>query len=238
MSYLTGLASASFFPLPTVSYKVPQYTTMVNETVEEHMTKYVVEYKEDGNTTVIKNTAVLDFSMYKRWIMLNGAEKPDSVYLVLNYRVKEKYREQMGGGAAEKVAGLWIPVLKPVYGNKLNILELVGLDTLAKFDIAKVLTIPVAVGEAKKGKDGENSLVAWRVKLGVKKYGFLNVPGIPVEFQAQELSSVIVTDILKFTTGHDIPISFSLNPFSGHMYATVPGFPLKIPYLDKDWEYG
>ena len=239
MSYLTGLASAAVFPLPTVSYKVPQYTNMANETVEEHQTKYVVDYTENGSTTVIKNTAVLDFSMYKRWFMPNvpEEERPESVYLVLCYRVKEEYRDRLGNKAAEKVAGLWIPVIKPLYGNKLNILNLVGLDTLAKFDFAKLLTIPVAVGEAKKGKDGENPLVAWRVKFGVKKYGFLTVPGIPVEFQAQELSSVIVTDLLKFATGYDIPLSFSLNPFSGDKYFTVPGFPMKLPAINKDWEY-
>ena len=235
--YLKDLAKAALFPEPSVSYTVPEYTTIVGDHVDGHKTKYRVTYEEEGNTTTITNTAVLDFSIYKRWIMLGDAEEPDSVFLCLNYRLDDKYREYAGGGAAEKFIGMWIPVINPVGGNKLNILSLAGLDILAKLDVLNKVSIPIAIGEAKKGKDGENPLVAWRVKFTVKKYGWLGIPGLPVEFQAQELSSTIVTDLLKFLTGLDIPISFSLNPFSGDKYITVPGFPICIPYLDKEWEY-
>ena len=235
MSYLKSVAKSAIFPRPSVSYKVPEYTNLAGKHVDEHKTKYLVEYEENGSTTTIKNTAILDFAIYKRWLMLGTAEAPDSVYICLNYRLDDDYRQY--AGAFEKFVGMWLPVFNPVDGNMINLFEIAGMDTLAKLDVLNKVSIPIAIGKAKKAKDNENPLTAWRVKFTVKKYGWLGIDGLPVEFQAQELSSTIVTDVLKFVTGVDIPISFSINPFSGDMYVTVPGFPLNIPGLDKDWEY-
>ncbi|MDO5139124.1 MAG: Cna B-type domain-containing protein, partial [Oscillospiraceae bacterium] len=240
LTYLKTFGKDAFFPEPTVVYDVDEYTTAVGERVSAHKTKYQVSYKTEGNTTTITNLAVLNTTMYKRWLMLGDAKTPDSVFLVLCYRPQEKYREYFGGKVAERYAGLWLPLINPLSGNKVNLLSLIGADTLAKFDIFNFISIPVAVGEAKAPGEYENPLVAWRVKFTIKKYGWLPLkvipPGIPVELQGAELSSVILTDIVKYLTGFDIPISFSFNPFSGDKYITVPGKAYQIPIIDRDWE--
>ena len=231
VDYIKGMAGSALFPEPYVTYKVPAYNTIVGEHVDEHETKYRVTYKMDGTEMTITNTAVWDTAVYKRWIMLGDAKTPDSVYLVLLSRVKKEYVEYFGLPANYN---LWLPIFNPISGNKINLLRLAGLDILAELDYKNTLSIPLTIGEAKPSKD--NPLTGWRVKFCVKKYGWMGIPGVPIDLQGQELSSAIVTDVLKFVTGLDIPISFSLNPFSGDKYITVPGRMLHIPLLDKDWE--
>ena len=247
MNYAKRFGKEAFFPIPSVTFKVKEYDTSVGEHVEAHTTKYMVEYdtSDDGKTTTIKNTAIMDITMYKRWIMFKGAKEPDYVYLALCYRPQEKYRELVAGTAAEDVVGLWIPVFNPVNGYKVNIMSLLGgiiggtagkvLDWIAKVDVANLLSFPFAVGKVSKREKLGNPLNAWRVSFQVRKYGFVGVPGVPVEYQSMELTSVIVTDVIKFLTGFDCPISFSLNA-SGDKYISVPSKPRQIPLLDKDWE--
>ncbi|MDO5132074.1 MAG: Cna B-type domain-containing protein [Eubacteriales bacterium] len=247
MEYLKRFAKSAIFPEPSVTYKVNEYTTAVGEHVDEHRTKYMVEYdtSDDGLTTTIKNTAMMDMTMYKRWIMLGDAEEPEYVYLALCYRVDERYRQYIGGGAAEKFVGLWLPVINPLGGHKINIINLVGgltggtagevLEWISKLDVANMLSVPLAVGKATQREELGNPLTAWRVIFQVKKYGWLGIDGIPVEYQAMELSSGVITDVVKFLTGFDLPVSLSVN-LSGDMYVSVAGKLLQIPGLDQDWE--
>ena len=50
----------------------------------------------------------MDMALYKRWFLFGDEEEPDEVWLVLQYRVKEEYRNLVGG--AENFTGLWLPV--------------------------------------------------------------------------------------------------------------------------------
>ena len=248
LSYFTRIGLASALPQPTVTYHVDAYTTPVGEQVEAHETKYQVGYEEEGDLTTITNTAIMDMAIYKRWFMFGDAEVPDEVWLMLGYRVKEQYRELAAG--MENIAGMWLPVWKPLSGDVASVFNAIAsitgqdwleyADYLVSFDVSYFANLKFAIARVKK-PDGlfglpTNPLTDWRAKFRVKKYGWLAIPGVPVEFQAQELSSAIVTDVLKLLTGLDIPISFSLNPFSGQMYLTVPGKLYQIPLLDKDWE--
>lgn len=235
ISFLRTLAKDALFPVPTVVYKVPAYTTSVGERVKEHETKYAVTYTTDGNATTIKNTAIMDIAAYKRWIGFKDADnndpndtrpkKPDSVYLLVQSRVKEKYR-QLAGPEAEQFVGTYTPVLRPVYGSTIGLVGLItGLDIVDKLDLHGYLSIPLACGKAKPST--LNPLVSWRVRFGVKKYGEL---GLPLEFEAGEVTSEVLKSAIKLVTGLDVPISFSL---TGGGYVTIPG---KAFNLFKDYE--
>ena len=249
-SYLRRLARKAIFPVPSVTYKVEEYTTGLGDTVKEHKTKYKVTYEtsEDGLTTTITNTAMMDMNIYKRWAMLNGAERPKSVFLVLCCRPLEKYRDSLAAlGIPKRISGLWIPVFFPLSGSMVSIPDILGrlvgggvgtvLEWIAKLDIHNRLSIPVTIGEAKEREKYGNPLTAWWVEFQVKKYGYLFVYGIPVEYQAQELSSLIVTNAIELLTGYNCPVSFSINPFGGEpCYVSIPSKPRQFPLMDKDWE--
>ncbi|MBR0514919.1 MAG: Cna B-type domain-containing protein [Clostridia bacterium] len=237
---------------PTVVYPVEEYTSVTGETVEKHNTKYRVEYKTEEGTetrqddkivktirTTISNTAILEMSLYKRWLMFGDAEKPEEVYLALCYRVKEDYRDAIPdpSGMVEKFGGTWIPVLKPLEGKKINILEALGLDILSQFDISSLADVPFAITKVEAPKEDDNPLTAWNAKFVVKKYDYLGIEGIPVEFEAAEFSSVILQDAVKLATGFDLPISTSIiDFFKGKPYITVPGKMYCLPVIDNDWE--
>lgn len=123
--YLKKLAKSAFFPSPEVSYKVKAYDTLYGEHFDDHTTRYHVEYdvSEDGKTTQITNTAILSFSMHKIWLMLGDAEAPKSVLLALLYRPSKAFREHTG--MPEETA-IWIPVINPLDGNKINIVGLLA----------------------------------------------------------------------------------------------------------------
>ena len=242
--YVKGLAKSAFFPSSEVSYKVKAFDTMYGEHFDDHTTRYLVSYdvSDEGKTTKITNTAILSFSMHKIWVMLGESEPPDSVYLTLLYRPSKAFREHVG---MPESSALWIPVINPLDGNKINIIGLLGdlapagvstiLETVAKLDIANKLSIPIAVGKAKERKGLENPLNAWRVRFLVKKYGYVGMPGIPVEFTTAELTSVVLKNVVKYLTGFDIPASLSLN-LSGP-YVSAWGTPFQLSVLDKEWEY-
>ena len=252
MDFLKSFGKKVAFVAPAVVYPVEEYTNLAGKKVEKHNTKYSVAYKTEETfeaqdnelrktvTTTITNTAMLEMTMYKRWLMFGDAEKPDSVLLALCYRVHPDYVDLIPGGSetAGRFAQMWIPVYKPLGGNKINILKTLGLDTLAKFDLLNLASFPVAVAKVEKPEESyKNPLTAWRAKFTVKKYGFLGIDGIPVEFQAAELSSVILQDVVKAVTGFDLPVSTSIiDFFKGKPYITVPGKMYEIPYLDKNWE--
>ena len=244
-AYGKRMAKSAGLPTGTVEFDVPEYTTSVGERVPAHKTRYQVEYKEEDNETVITDTAVMDMALYKRWFLFGDEEEPDEVWLVLQYRVKEEYRNLVGG--AENFTGLWLPVWKPLDGDVSSIFSAAGsitgieildyVDLLIAFDVPGLDNLKFAIAKVVKPEDYNfNKLVEWRARFRVKKYNWMGIDGIPVEYQAAELSSAVLTDVLKYLTGVDIPISFSLNPFSGQKYLTVPGKLLQVKPFDKDWE--
>ncbi|MBR1711050.1 MAG: Cna B-type domain-containing protein [Clostridia bacterium] len=239
---LKGYAKESLFPVPVVTFKVPAYTNLAGERVEEHETRYQVKYEEEEgderesprrSTVTITDTAFLSINIYKRWIDLADPKYdkiPDTVYIALLSRPQKAYLEHLPA-TVQRYAGLWLPVLKPLSGDNINLLSLVGLDALEKLDVFGLLKIPIAVAKVTKPKSGSNPLLAWRCGFVVKKYGALGIDGVPVDFEGAEVTSVVIQDLIKFLTGIDFPVSFSLQGF-----ITVPGKAYQIPYLDKDWE--
>ena len=129
-------------PEPTVVYKV-------SDANGSHNTKYYVKYDTQGNCTTITNIAVLDISIYKRWLMFGDAKKPKSVYLMLLWRDKD---------ADNGVP--YIPVMDVLYGDALTPLDLAGdsvkslkealktVKTLTGYDIESKLSFGAAIGLA------------------------------------------------------------------------------------------
>ena len=241
-AFLGQYAIEALYPQPTVTLKVPEYTNVAGERVEEHDTWYWVDYHKeteedkDGHLRNIKmtitNTAALSINIYKRWVYLGDEEPPDHVYIALLSRPKEAYIDMLPEGM-KRIAKMWMPVLKPLYGDNIHLLTLLGLDEFAKFDFLGLLKIPVAVAKVTKPpKDAVNPLIQWRARFQVKKYGYLAVPGIPVEFEGAEVTSVILQNLINVLTGINFPVSFS--PAGG--FLTVPGKAYQIPGLDKEWE--
>ena len=225
-AYLERLGKKDKAPLPYVTYEVPAYTSSVGERIDEHETKYIVEYSEEEDTTTIRNTAVLDISAYKRWINLTDEETPDSVWLILQSRVKEEYLS-LTGEAGDRIP--YTPVMNPLYGDKTSIKdiinELVPLagDILGLLDPTGLMDTSFAAGEAKKDS---NLLKSYKLSFGVKKYSALK---LPLDFEAGEITSEIIKMAIKVLTGIDCPVSFDLSD----MYVSVPG---KAYNIFRDWE--
>ncbi len=207
----------------TVAYTVPEYQTLNGKTEPEHKTKYMVEYKMEGDKATITNTAVLDTNIYKRWINFEEGEKPDGVYLTLMGRVREEYRE-MVPPELKNLAGTYLPVFNPLT-NGSSLLNLVGIHLPDGLDGA-IPGMSLAIARA---TDDSNPLKAWHVGFRIKKYSMF---GVPMEYEGAELSSGILKSLIKALTGLDFPISISLP--GG--YVSVPGKAICIPILDKDWE--
>ena len=145
----------------------------------------------------------------------------------------------------KKFLGLWLPVWKPLNGDVASIFTALSsitdvewlkyLGYLITFDILGAGNLSFAIARLQKPTESpRNPLMDWRARFQTKKYGWFLIPGMPVEFQAEKLSSAVITDVLKYLTGLDIPISLIINPDG--LYITVPGKSIQIPYLDKDWE--
>lgn len=208
-------------PEPTVVYKV-------SDANGSHNTKYYVKYDTQGNCTTITNIAVLDISIYKRWLMFGDAKKPKSVYLMLLWRDKD---------ADNGVP--YIPVMDVLYGDALTPLDLAGdsvkslkealktVKTLTGYDIESKLSFGAAIGLAKK-KD--NILISYRVKFGVRKYSIL---GKERAYLGAELVTGLMGDAALVITGYELP--GMIQPFEPR-YVSVFGKAYKIPVLDEDWE--
>ena len=240
-AFLMVYAGESLFPHPSVTYKVPEYTNLAGQVVKEHDTYYWVEYEEeegdeDQNPREVKmtitNTAALSVNIYKRWINLGKKEDlPDYVFIALLSRPQKEYL-QLLPATVQRFASMWLPVFRPLSGDSVNVLSLVGLDSLAGLDILGLLDLPIAVAKVNKpSEDSVNPLIQWRAHFLIKKYGFLGFPGIPIELEGAELSSVVLQNLIKFLTGLDIPVSIGLQGF-----VTVTGKAYQIPVLDKEWE--
>ena len=141
----------------------------------------------------------------------------------------------------KKILGLWLPVWKPLNGDVASIFTALSsitdvewlkyLDYLITFDILGAGNLSFAIARLQKPTESpRNPLMDWRARFQTKKYGWFLIPGMPVEFQAEELSSAVITDVLKYLTGLDIPISLIINPDG--LYITAPGKSIQIPYLD------
>ena len=206
---------------PTVTYKT-----------KDGETKYYATYKTEGNKTTITNTAVLDVSIWKRWLMFGDAKKPDSVLLMLFGRAKSADGEQ---------SAPYLPVYDALYGDKKNavgLAEMIGIkDTLLKIPgvtedkVNDYLKVGLALQKVKADEESPNSLLkGWNAHFGVRKYD-------QTGHEREYLGAEMVTGLMKIgadtLTGKDFPVMLQPIP---PMYFTVFGKAYKIPVIDKDYE--
>ena len=218
-----------------VTFKVKEKTSVTGDQEDAHETKYKVKYsKKDGEegegaTYFIGNQAILEIDVVKRWLMLGDADdedKPDSVWLVLLFKLDEDMVEKAGdiGSAANvDVSGLTdieIPVFN-LFDNALFtsglisggmnpitiISELVAGVDIDVFNLGDKL-LKIAVAKVDEDDD-------WTAHFVTSKYMF----GFPVEFKGAELSSEILRQLVKYLLHVDLPVSFT--PFGN--YISIPG---------------
>ena len=195
-----------------------------------HSTKYQVKYEVDGDKVSITNTAILDITIYKKWLMFGSAEDdiPDSVYLMLMSRAI--YPEDMKEMADQiPYSNVYLPVTS---------LGVVG-GTLVPGDHSDYITfgIPldfIAIAEAKKPEEGEDDSKGWQVSFRVKKY---NDYGLEQEFKGGELVSAslstiagIVADTFGFDGLADILNYVSINP-GGYISVSTKAMAIPEDYI-------
>ncbi|MBO7675758.1 MAG: Cna B-type domain-containing protein, partial [Atopobiaceae bacterium] len=211
---------------------VEKYQPTVTFDGKDGKTKYYVTYKTSGKKTTITNTAVLDVSIWKRWLMFGDAKKPESVNLMLFGRSK----------VAEGQDGVpYLPVYDALYGdikNAMDLADMIGLkDVLLMIPgvteqkVNEYLKLGLAVAKVKADKDSPNSLLkGWNAHFGVRKY---DKTGNEREYLGAEM----VTGFMKLATdallGVDFPVM--IQPFSPR-YFTLFGKAYKIPVICADWE--
>ena len=208
------------------------YEPTVTYETNDGETKYYATYKTEGNKTTITNTAVLDVSIWKRWLMFGGAKKPDSVLLMLFGRSK------MDGGEQEAP---YLPVYDALYGDKKNaadLADMIGIkDTLLKIPgvdedkINEYFKVGLALQKVKADEENPDSLLkGWNAHFGVRKY---DATGHEREYLGAEM----VTGLMKIgadtLTGKDFPVMLQPIP---PMYFTVFGKAYKIPVVDANYE--
>jgi hypothetical protein len=248
MDFLTARIDKALLGEPTVKYHVDEYTDIIGKRIEAHDTKYFVKYDQSGQSMELTNIAVLDISIYKRWLNFEDEEMPESVYLMLLSKVDDEYAEQVGVDGFN----IYTPVLTAVYGDRFDISKLTGLNDLVKEgvksilgdniaaeaingvvgrEISKYLSVGLAASQAN-GK-AQNPLNRWRMRLGVKKYGGF---GVPMEFAGAELVTglmeMAVDALIKFLGIPKIHMPVMFEPTGG--YWSIKGYAIWYPVLDDE----
>ena len=205
-------------------------TLQVKDDDGTHSTKYQVNYKVDGDKVSITDTAILDITIYKKWLMFGSAEDdiPDSVYLMLMSRAI--YPEDMKEMAEQiPYSNVYLPVTS---------LGVVG-GTLIPGDHSDYITfgIPlkfIAIGEAKKPEEGQDDSKGWQVSFRVKKY---NDYGLEQEFKGGELVGAslstiagIVADTFGFDGLADILNYVTINP-AGYISVSTKAMAIPEDYI-------
>ncbi len=203
-----------------VDYHVPQrFSFIEGGNQDAHVTHYKVTYEESGNSCTITNEAVLEIDVIKRWIELNGAKAPDSVWVVLMMKPNSKFMNKLPSG----VLDYEFPVINPIKGGN-NPLALIseftlgfGSDLLNKISGSILPKLAIA----KVSKDDN-----WKTTFVVSKYTL----GIPMEFKGAEVTSEIVRQIVKYFLKIDLPISY--NPLDGYISIPTKAIPTILGITD------
>ena len=202
-----------------VVYHVPAYTSELSGEVSAHKTKYYVSYSEnkEKDEYSIKNLAVLDVDVIKRWISIGGEEHPDSAWVVLMFSFDTENMdkaEELAGAAGLDISGLKeleLPAFSLLKNSifhsgllkgGINPITLIGELTIGVnpdvFGIAdNLLTIAV-----KKVDEGSH----WTASFVHTKY----MMGVPIKFKGAELTSEILRQAVKYLLKIDFPFSFNL----------------------------
>lgn len=207
-----------------VTYHVDEYVSVLSGCTEDaHVTKYKVSYDKSGNTFIIKNMAILEIDVIKRWIGIgvDDDDMPDSAWVVLMCSPKEGALDSasdLASAAGIDIGGVLdyeFPVINPEEGGKdaLTLLsELsIGLDVSMIGKIAeKIFGIKIPkLAVAKVDEDCD-----WKAEFVLSKYNC----GVPMDYKGAELWSEIIRQIIKYLIGFSLPVSF--NPFDG--YISIP----------------
>lgn len=207
-----------------VTFHVGEYVSVLSGGTEDaHVTKYKVSYDKSGNTYKIKNMAILEIDVIKRWIGIgvDDEDMPDSAWVALMCSPKSGALDNaadLASAAGIDIGGVLdyeFPVINPEEGGKdaLTLLSelTIGLDismigTLAE----KIFGVKIPkLAVAKVDKDCD-----WTANFVISKYNM----GVPMDYKGAELWSEVIRQIIKYLIGFSLPVSF--NPFDG--YFSIP----------------
>ena len=198
------------------------YTTIGTEAEPDHYTRYYAEYStvptEDGLDITITETAMVSVTLNKRWDIADEENRAVPVYLVLEQKPANGWREK----ARERLVSTeWTPIIHPFSGNANSIRELVDKGILTVESVPAVENIPLSICEVSKDSN-------WKTIFMVPKYR----NGIKMQFMGSELSGTSIKNLLK--NEYDVNVVASVAPFGD--FESVPGVAIKEYY--DNWKFG
>lgn len=246
IEWVKGLAKTTVVSPSFVMFDIDGYNDGVKD-IPKHTTKYMVTYEDDeneANKTNITNLAVVDTTVYKRWLNFEESEKPESVYLMLESKAQTEYAAANGltqtnfytpsfdavvGSlnltdipiSGETIRGKVNEGISKNLGGPLSTLVTTGTDAL----FTKYFSTGLTVGKAT--PDSQNPLTRWRVKFTVKKYG--TALKLPMDYAGAELVTgmmEMIIDALIHEAGLDISVPVMYEPFG--QYWSIKGYALSL----------
>ncbi len=181
-----------------VIYSVPARPTAIAGEQEAHQTRYEVKYEDEKNSCKITNEAILEIDVIKRWIVPDGTELPEKVWVALMAKPSSKFTEKLPDG----VLDYEFPVINPKTGghNPIDIISEMALGLSADWLDNLIPNIPkLAIAKITAEDD-------WKTTFIVSKYTM----GVPMEYKGAELTSEVIRQIIKYLSGFDIPISVNI----------------------------
>ena len=163
-------------------------TLQVKDEDGTHSTKYQVSYEVDGDKVSITNTAILDVTICKKWMMFDSAEEeiPDSVYLMLMARsIDPEDTGEMAGQVPYSNVYLPVTGIGALDGTLIEGSHSDYITFLMDCDF-------IAIAEAKKPEAGKEDSEGWQVSFRVKKY---NDDGLEQEYKGGELAESDISTI-------------------------------------------
>ncbi len=254
LAWLEAQAQKIVIPVPSFVTHIDAYRDEIKD-VSAHDTKYHVGYSHNSEThkMTITDTAVIDASIYKRWINFKDDEMPEYVYIMLMSKVDDDYAERAG---VEEM-NIYTPVFTCMYGPQLSITNVPELDVRDELEkgvsmvlgdgiqssvvsmaleetLQRVTKTGIALVKVNEG-GGWNPIAKWHTYFGVKKYGGF---GVPMEFAGAELVTglleMVLDIIIKEAHIPKLSVPIMYHPVLDCW--SIKGYAFNIPTLDKDYE--
>ncbi len=182
--------------------------------------KFIVNYSstqtDDKLTIRITETAAVDVTLNKQWILQNQQNKADSVWLALLQKPADGWNYT---AASVSVPMEWIPALRPLSGNGSSLRDLMSAGILTGEDLYSVENAPLTIGKVSADND-------WSITFTVPKYR----SGIKMQFMGTELNSSVISDLLLYE--YDVQKQVQVVPFGN--FVTKPVMALKQFH---EWDY-
>ncbi len=204
-----------------ITRNIKGYTTIGTEAEPDHYTRYYAEYStvptDEGLDITITETAMVSVTLNKRWDISDEETGTVPVYLVLEQKPANGWREK----ARERLVPTeWTPIIHPFSGNATSIRELVYLAILDVESVPAIEDVPLSIGKVSQ----ENN---WRTTFMVPKYR----NGIKMQFMGSELDGTSIKNLLK--NEYDVNVVASVAPFGD--FESVPGKAFKEYY--DNWKF-